>query len=144
MAATVLSTRRKERAADGRLTLDLPNREDEPAVTEIIIDQQRDGTVLVIALKGQLDTAAVAAVGEALTRALDAAPAILLDLAELSYINSAGLRVILKTAKQAKSRQLRLAFAAIQPLVQDVFELSGFTNILVIYGDRDAALAQLR
>lgn len=113
-------------------------------MTEIIIDQQMDASVLVIALKGRLDSDAVTRVDEALTRALDAAPAILLDFAELGYINSAGLRVLLKTAKQAKSRQLRLALAAIQPFVQNVFEVSGFTSIFTIYADRGEALAQLR
>jgi anti-anti-sigma factor len=103
-----------------------------------------DGTVLVIALNGRLDNDALARVGEALTRALDAAPAILLDFAALDYLNSAGLRVLLKTAKQAKSRQLRLAVAAVQPTVLEILDLSGFTNILSIYGNRDEALAQLR
>lgn len=120
------------------------NRTMSTEVTELIIDQERDGSTLVIALKGRLDSDAVARVDEALTRALDAAPAILLDFAELGYVNTAGLRVLLKTAKQAKSRQLRLALAAIQPFVQNVLEISGFTSIFRIYGNRGEALAQLR
>lgn len=110
----------------------------------MIVNQQKDGAVLVITLNGRLDSATVTQVDEALTRALDAASAILLDLAELGYVNSAGLRVLLKTAKQAKSRQVRLALAAMQPTVQTVFEVSGFSTIFSIYGDRGEALAQLR
>lgn len=110
----------------------------------MMVNQQQDGSVLVIALNGRLDSATVTQVDEALTRALDAASAILLDLAELGYVNSAGLRVLLKTAKQAKSRQVRLALAAMQPTVQTVFEVSGFSTIFSIYPDRGEALAQLR
>ncbi|HWI28183.1 MAG TPA: STAS domain-containing protein [Stellaceae bacterium] len=110
----------------------------------MMVNQQQDGSVLVIALNGRLDSATVTQVDEALTRALDAAPAIVLDLAELGYVNSAGLRVLLKTAKQAKSRQVRLALAAMQPTVQNVFEVSGFSTIFSIYADRGEALAQMR
>ena len=110
----------------------------------MMVNQQQDGSVLVIALNGRLDSATVMQVDEALTRALDAAPAIVLDLAELGYVKSAGLRVLLKTAKQAKSRQVRLALAAMQPTVQNVFEVSGFSTIFSIYADRGEALAQLR
>lgn len=110
----------------------------------MMVNQQQDGSVLVIALNGRLDSATVTQVDEALTRALDAASVILLDLAELGYVNSAGLRVLLKAAKQAKSRQKRLALAAMQPTVQTVFEVSGFSTIFSIYADRGEALAQLR
>ena len=66
-----------------------------------------------------------------------------LDLAELDFINSAGLCSILTAAKTIKERDGNLALCALQGEALKVFEISGFTTLLAIYPTEAAALKQV-
>ena len=61
--------------------------------------------------------------------------------AGLGYVSSAGLRILLKAAKQAKGRGTWLALCALHPHVREVFDVSGFSNIFTIFGAREEAMA---
>ena len=65
----------------------------------------------------------------------------LLDLAEVEYISSAGLRSLLVVAKQIKAAGGVLVLCCLTPMVREVMEISGFDKILTLSADRDAALA---
>jgi len=53
-----------------------------------------------------------------------------LDLAGVDYVSSAGLRVFMLAAKQAKAQKGNLVLVSVQPLVQEILEISKFTLIL--------------
>lgn len=53
-----------------------------------------------------------------------------LDMAEVDYISSAGLRVMLIGEKTAQAKAGRMTVCALQPQVKRVFEMSGFDKIL--------------
>ncbi|KQY16340.1 hypothetical protein ASE23_20380 [Rhizobium sp. Root73] len=55
-----------------------------------------------------------------------------MDMAGLDYVSSAGLRVMLKTAKASRAAKKKLVLAGLQPAVQEVFDISGFTALFVI------------
>lgn len=59
---------------------------------------------------------------------------------EVDYTSSAGLRVLLATLKQARSRGGDLRLAALNPDVRKVLDLSGFTNILSVFDTVDDAV----
>ncbi len=100
--------------------------------------------IRIAALKGRLDTATAASVEARLLAMLEGPSARLLaDLSEVHYVSSAGLRVLLKAAKQAKAAGGTFAVAGPQPPVREVLEISGFDKILAIHPGRDAALAAL-
>ena len=63
------------------------------------------------------------------------------DLSGVDYTSSAGLRALLATLKAARLQGGDLRLAAVQPNVHRVLDLSGFTSILKLYGDVDAAVA---
>ncbi len=65
---------------------------------------------------------------------------LLLDMAEVDYISSTGLRVLLNVAKNCKTRNIRLALCGLDPYVYEVFEVAGFTAIFDIYPDQGAGL----
>ena len=65
------------------------------------------------------------------------------DFSELSYISSAGLRVLLSTAKKLKPLGGLAVFANLQDNVLEVFEMTGFSTILGLHDSVDAALAAL-
>jgi anti-sigma B factor antagonist len=63
------------------------------------------------------------------------------DLSGVEYTSSAGLRALLATLKLARQKGGDLRLAAVRPAVLRVLELSGFTTILKLYPDVDAAVA---
>lgn len=69
---------------------------------------------------------------------------ILLDLSELVYISSAGLRVVLVLASQLKQHDGRLVLCGMQPQVREVFEISGFLMMLPSADSRDEGVAVLK
>ncbi|WP_238147103.1 STAS domain-containing protein [Rhizorhabdus dicambivorans] len=69
--------------------------------------------------------------------------AVVLSLADVPYVSSAGLRVLLIGAKAAKAAGNRLVITGVAPAVREVFDISGFSKIFTIEADVDAALAKL-
>jgi len=66
-------------------------------------------------------------------------PSFLLDFSDLSYISSAGLRLVLVIGKHLKTRGRRLAVCDLKDNVREVFEISGFLRMLDTFEDRDSA-----
>jgi len=65
------------------------------------------------------------------------------DFNNLDYISSAGLRVVLNTAKAYKSGQYLFLTCAMQEHVQEVFEISGFDTFITIHRSIDESLSAL-
>lgn len=105
------------------------------------------GNVIVVAVKGRIDHLNAAAFHNALNPHLAECRAggvsVVLDLAGLEYISSAGLRIFMIAAKQARARDGRIAVAQMQPLVQEIFEISHFHMVYEIYTTTSDALAAL-
>ena len=104
------------------------------------IAEIKAGAITVATFEGRLDTA-TSAVAEQKLMALLRAGGVVADLAGVSYISSAGLRVLLKAAKQAKNANVSFSICAAQTAVREVFEMSGFDKIIPAYATRDAAVA---
>jgi stage II sporulation protein AA (anti-sigma F factor antagonist) len=69
---------------------------------------------------------------------------LLIDLGSVSYLSSAGLRVLLIAAKAAKLRGGKTVLAAVQPAVKDIIIMSGFDKLMPICPDRATGLARLQ
>ena len=66
----------------------------------------------------------------------------ILDFVDLDYISSAGLRVIMKTAKNLKQSEGMIVLCSMQDYVKEVFEIAGFDAYLPIVSTMDDALNQ--
>ena len=66
------------------------------------------------------------------------------DWSGVEYTSSAGLRALLETVKEARQRGGDLRLAAVQPDVLRVLELAGFTGILKLFPDIEAAVGSFR
>lgn len=102
--------------------------------------------VVVVSVVGRVDHATSETLKAALTPHLARCAAgqdhLVLDLGGVEYISSAGLRVLMLAAKQAKAQGGTLAVAAVQPLVQEILDISKFTLILTLRPSvRDAVAA---
>ena len=64
----------------------------------------------------------------------------IIDFAELEYICSSGLRVIIQAAKKLKSVEGNLVLCSMQDYIQEVFEISGFDTFLKIFSSKDEAM----
>jgi len=92
--------------------------------------------------QGRIDGANAGALEAALLAAIDpVVPRIVLDLAQVEYISSAGLRVVVLVGKRLKQRGGKLVLCNLQALVLEVFEISGLVGLVAITGNRSAALA---
>lgn len=102
------------------------------------------GNASVLALTGRMD-ATTTCVFEDACKALLASghTTIVLDMEGLEYISSAGLRGILGMVKALKAASGVLAFCGLQPMVSEVFRISGFSSMLPVHATLDDALAAL-
>ncbi|MCS0504673.1 STAS domain-containing protein [Ancylobacter mangrovi] len=105
------------------------------------IDRLVEGNTVVTVVKGRLDSSSSPRLDEMLAVIPDGSTAVLLDFEELTYISSAGLRVVLKAAKLARSSSVALAVCSLTPQVHEVFEVSGFSSLIPIHQSRETALA---
>ncbi|MBQ8062966.1 MAG: STAS domain-containing protein [Clostridia bacterium] len=92
------------------------------------ITTERNQAELAVTLSGRLDTVTAPDLSETL-KDLSGITNIVMDCADLSYVSSAGLRVLL-TARKSISGELILEHVA--PSVLDVLDITGFTGILTI------------
>jgi anti-sigma B factor antagonist len=92
--------------------------------------------VSVVKISGRVDSATAPEVEAALRDLIDAdRHQMVLDLQEVEYMSSAGLRVLVTMLKAAKKSGGDLKLAQLAPRVQEVLDLSGLTPIFNIYGD---------
>ncbi len=95
------------------------------------IEQKREGKALTLALEGRLDTMTAPQLEAALKEALPGAEALTLDLSQLDYISSAGLRVLL-SAQKTMNKQGTMQVANANEMILEIFEVTGFSDILTI------------
>jgi len=95
------------------------------------IDKILEDNKLIIRLDGRLDTNTAPKLEEELKKDLPNITELVLDFEDLKYISSAGLRVILSTQK-IMNKQGNLAIENVNDFVMEVFEATGFVNILTI------------
>lgn len=104
--------------------------------------EEKSSTLTVISLAGRMDAGNVGEFNTAFTTVLEKCPAnLIINLGELQYISSAGLRSVLTLVKAAKAANSTLKFCEMQPMVADVFKVSGFSSMLPIFETLSAALA---
>ena len=93
------------------------------------IEFTKNDGIMNVKLEGRLDTTTAPELECFLSEKLMAVSALTFDCAGLVYVSSAGLRVLLATHKKMKGA---MKLTNVNELVMEVFEITGFTDILVI------------
>ena len=93
------------------------------------IDFTKNDTMLNISLGGRLDTMSAPELEEFVKANVQGVSAIEIDCTNLTYVSSAGLRVLLAIKKKFL---LPLTLTNVQELVMEIFEITGFVDILTI------------
>ena len=95
------------------------------------ITKKENGDALEVALQGRLDTMTTPQLEQELKSCLGGVKELTLDLEGLEYISSAGLRVLLSAQKQM-NRQGSMKLVHVNEIVKEIFEVTGFLDILTI------------
>ena len=105
------------------------------------ISSREEGGVTVVGVEGNLDTNTAPDAQQHLDGLQDdGVQKILVNFADLEYISSAGLRVLLATAKRLGGSGGSLRICGLNETVNEVFEISGFSVILSVFGNEAEAL----
>jgi anti-anti-sigma factor len=100
--------------------------------------------ILIGRLKGRLDASTSDGIQKSLLKSIDEGQTRLaLDLADLEYISSAGLRVLLMTHKKVTQVKGELIIFGLKDYIHEIFEIAGFTSILTLAENQEKALFQL-
>ena len=95
------------------------------------IIKKQNSASLIIALEGRLDTTTAPELEQEIKSSLDGVTELIMDFAKLDYISSAGLRVLL-SAQKKMTKQGSMKVIHANEMVLEVFEVTGFADILNI------------
>ena len=95
------------------------------------ITKTRDGGKLTVAVAGRLDTTTAPQLESSLNEDIDTATELVFDFADLEYISSAGLRVVL-AAQKKMNKQGSMKVINVKDEIMEVFDITGFSDILTI------------
>ena len=95
----------------------------------MVVEKLMENDVLTLSLNGRLDTTTASLVEDEIQALPIEVKHVVLDLANLEYVSSAGLRVILKL-KKVMDRIGSLKVINVNELVLEVFEITGFADLL--------------
>lgn len=95
------------------------------------IIKKTEGKTLNIALEGRLDTTTAPQLEAELKQGIADSTELNLDFAKLEYISSAGLRVLL-AAQKVMNKQGKMVIRNVNDVISEVFEVTGFVDILTI------------
>ena len=95
------------------------------------INQNREGNQLTLFLEGRLDTTTAPELEAVVDTALTDVETLVVDLEQLEYVSSAGLRVFLKTQKFMNTRGT-MKIIHVNATIMEVFDITGFVDILMI------------
>ena len=96
------------------------------------INKINEGSALTIKLEGRLETTTAPELEPVIKNELDGVTELVFDFTDLEYISSAGLRVLLSAQKKMSAQQGSMKVVNPNEIVCEVFEVTGFSDILTI------------
>lgn len=95
------------------------------------VEKTLNGAELNIKVAGRLDTTTAPELEKELTESISGAEKLALDFADLEYLSSAGLRVLLQ-AQKIMNKQGEMVVKNVNETIMEIFEVTGFTDFLTI------------
>jgi anti-sigma B factor antagonist len=108
------------------------------------IFQENNNGIEIISVKGSLDSNTSSELENLVSMTLEKGQRkLILNLEDLEYISSAGIRVMLKTAKDLKRMDGNIVLCALQDYVREVFDIAGLDGYLNIEQSLDHAMTKI-
>ena len=95
------------------------------------IEKNLNGAELTVAITGRLDTTTAPQLEAELKQSINGIEKLVLDFANLEYLSSAGLRVLL-AAQKVMNKQGEMIIKNVNDTINEIFEVTGFIDILTI------------
>ena len=110
----------------------------------LVVREIREEGVLVVGITGRITSTNSFDFSVLLeSMLLDDDPALILDFEHLSYISSAGLRIVILMSKKLDKRGGRVGICGLKGVAQEVFHISGLDRIIPIYASRSKAMEEM-
>ena len=108
------------------------------------ISEDRKADAVILALSGKLDATTAKTFEDRILGVINSGTQrLVVDLSQLDYISSSGLRVFIIAAKRLQTVDGKIVLCSMKDHVRQVFDLAGFSSMLSIYGSRDEAMKGL-
>lgn len=105
------------------------------------VTASQSGDTVIAAVSGRVDSVNATSFEQELSKAMEGGSSrLVVDCGELSYISSAGLRILLLAVKKTRAQGGGVALCQVQDHVREVLEVSGFTRIMTVRDTIDQAL----
>ena len=112
--------------------------------TQLSISTERHDKGIVLCVNGRVDGTNAGTLEGIVRDQLEAGQsALAFDFTNLSYMSSAGLRVLLVAARQCRSKGGKCVFFGLSKMIAEVFSISGFDKILTVRASRGEALGSI-
>ena len=102
-----------------------------------------NGAVKVVAISGEVDLSTSPKVRDALLDCILGGASVVVDLADVSYIDSSGVASLVEAYQSAKSRGHKFALAQVGETPLRVLKLARLDQVFIIHADVDAAIADM-
>jgi anti-sigma B factor antagonist len=114
-------------------------------VIHMEINQTNIDNVPIVSVSGRIDGTTYKDLETILNELIDHNKSeIILDLEEVVYISSVGLRVLLSALKKVRPNKGDVKLVSLQPFVREVFEITGFTKLFSVYPNQREALSGIK
>jgi anti-sigma B factor antagonist len=108
------------------------------------ISEDRKADAVILALSGKLDATTAKTFEDRILGVINSGTQrLVVDLSQLDYVSSSGLRVLILAAKRLQTVGGKIVLCSMKDHVRQVFDLAGFSSMLSIYGSRDEAIKGL-
>jgi anti-sigma B factor antagonist len=108
------------------------------------ISEDRKADAVILALSGKLDATTAKTFEDRILGVISGGTQrLVVDLSQLDYVSSSGLRVFIIAAKRLQTVDGKIVLCSMKDHVRQVFDLAGFSSMLSIYGSRDEAIKGL-
>ncbi|MCL2044287.1 MAG: STAS domain-containing protein [Treponema sp.] len=96
------------------------------------INITNENETVILSLEGRLDTITAPLLGNALSSAFDEAKKITIDCSKLTYVSSAGLRILFTGQKTADENGILMMLTGVPEEIMEILEMTGFSDILTV------------
>ena len=94
-------------------------------------NKTQNGSELIVKVEGRLDTTTAPDLEQEMKESLEGITDLVMDFSDLEYISSAGLRVLL-SAQKTMNKQGNMKVTGVNDTIMEIFEVTGFSDILTI------------
>ena len=108
------------------------------------ITEERRADILILRVSGKLDASTSKSLEDKILPLITPAQVkLIIELSQLDYISSAGLRVFILAAKRMNEAQGKMILCSLRDAVKQVFDIAGFSSFLTLAGSTEEAIKSL-